>query len=243
MKENKPGVETIRVLQSVRIIVEGKNNIAKTRAPTSNDTLVLRGAKIEQDEIDIKHSLSEQQTEQDINQSPHIPTMRLCTYEQVKKMIHHIVEDNLSINEASRRANISATSALKYYKKYVEDPEHKIPISYNGANRSPKRCTQAQINALIGYIVNDKMSLATASVKADMSEVTGRIYYELYIKNRTNATTTTTTWQVVHRKANQRIHLLYHAWQPDHNSILAHGKNNKKYGFKILQQILGESRQ
>jgi hypothetical protein len=124
VKEHKPGVETIRVLQSVRIIVGAKNNIA----PTNNDTLALRGAKIEQDEIDIKRSLSEQQTEQDINQSPHIPTMRLCTYEQVKKMIHHIVENNLSIKEASRRANMSVTSALKYYKKYVEDPEHNIPI-------------------------------------------------------------------------------------------------------------------
>jgi hypothetical protein len=44
------------------------------------------------------------------------------------------------------------------------------------------------------------MSLATALVKADMGEVTGRIYYELYLKNRTIPTPT--TWKVVHRKAN-----------------------------------------
>jgi hypothetical protein len=179
VKEHKPGVEIIRVLQSVRIIVKDKNNIAKR----SNNTLALRVSKIEQDETDIKHSLLEQQTEQDIKQNLHIPIMRLCTHEQIKKMIHHIIKDNLSVKEASRRANMSATSALKYYKKYVEDPEHNIPIPYNCANRSPKKCTQGQINALIGYIVNDKMSLATASVKADMGEMTGRKYYEIYLKN------------------------------------------------------------
>ncbi|KAI8879689.1 hypothetical protein K501DRAFT_276298 [Backusella circina FSU 941] len=73
---------------------------------------------------------------------------------------------------------MSETSASKYYTLYSNDPDQKIPVPGGGGNIP---CSQDQINKLVGYIVDDKISLRQASLKASMSQFTGTKYYSKYI--------------------------------------------------------------
>jgi transposase len=109
----------------------------------------------------------------------HIVTPRCFTQKQIKELISYIVDDKMSISAASRKANFNKASARKYYRQYLIDNNMEIPIS-----KTNKRYTQDQINQLIGYIVDDKMSILAASKKANMSGNTAGKYYHLYLKDQ-----------------------------------------------------------
>ncbi|KAI8890151.1 hypothetical protein K501DRAFT_266075 [Backusella circina FSU 941] len=96
----------------------------------------------------------------------------------------------MSIKSAGLKANMSSSVGSIYYQKYLEDRNHDIPIPYNRANRPPKRCTQAQICALIGYIENDKISKTAAAIRANISVDSGRKYYKQYLRDRVIPTAT-----------------------------------------------------
>jgi transposase len=66
--------------------------------------------------------------------------------------------------------------ARTYYIQYLKEHDQDVP--------PPQHITQDCINKLIGYIVEDKMSVSTASKKANVSQTTGYKYYRLYRKNR-----------------------------------------------------------
>jgi Asp-tRNA(Asn)/Glu-tRNA(Gln) amidotransferase B subunit len=70
---------------------------------------------------------------------------------------------------------MSNKTGIKYYRQYLK---------YHNLDLRPHKCTQDQINELIGYIVDDKMSILAASKKANMSNKTGRKYYHQYLKDR-----------------------------------------------------------
>jgi transposase len=107
----------------------------------------------------------------------HIATPRCFTQEQIKEVIGYIVDDKMSINAASRKANVCNHSTRNYYRQYLKDNRMEMPVSKMG-----KRYTQDEINEFIGYIVDDKMSIKAASKKANMCESTGRKYYGKYLK-------------------------------------------------------------
>jgi transposase len=113
----------------------------------------------------------------DIASPSHIVTHKCYTKEQIKKVIRYIVDDKMSIAAASRKANVYAMSAGRHYRQYLIDNNMEIPVP-----RNTKRCTQDQINELIRYIVDDKMTIKAASKKASMCLDTGRKYYRQYRK-------------------------------------------------------------
>jgi response regulator of citrate/malate metabolism len=103
--------------------------------------------------------------------------------EQINQLVHYIVNDNMSVNKASRKVNISNTAAGNYYNKYKNDPEKKMPVPRNRYMHPQKNYTQEQIGNLIRYITQGKMTIKEASAKADMSYTTALRYYNKYLKD------------------------------------------------------------
>ncbi|KAI8884295.1 hypothetical protein K501DRAFT_332740 [Backusella circina FSU 941] len=106
-----------------------------------------------------------------------------CTQEQVNELIGYIINDSMSIPAASAKVNISTNIARRYYRRYMNDPDHKIPIVYKSSERTEKRFTQKDIKNLIDHIVNDNMSVAAASVKVNMSSGVATRYYHRYLND------------------------------------------------------------
>jgi hypothetical protein len=112
----------------------------------------------------------------DNNMEIPVPKMgKRCTQDEINKLIGYIVDDKMTIRSASEKANMSNKTGIKYYRQYLK---------YHNLDLRPHKCTQDQINELIGYIVDDKMSILAASKKANMSNKTGRKYYHQYLKDR-----------------------------------------------------------
>lgn len=101
------------------------------------------------------------------------------TQEQINKLIKYIVEDKMSIMEASRKAHIHHYSARVYYKAYLKDPERRIPLQPN----RPFYCTQEQISKLIGYIAYDKMTAMDAATRTNMNVSQASCYYNEYLND------------------------------------------------------------
>jgi transposase len=52
----------------------------------------------------------------------------LCTQEQIGNLIRYIDTDKITVKEASAKVNMVHKSSIYYYAKYLEDPNHNIPI-------------------------------------------------------------------------------------------------------------------
>lgn len=105
------------------------------------------------------------------------------TQEQIKSMIDYIVKDGMSVKEASAKANIFYRTAICMYKKYTSDPDHNIPMSHNKQNQKSTPCSYDQIKNLIGYLVDDKLPMLVASIKAGMCQTAARKYYRQYLSD------------------------------------------------------------
>jgi response regulator of citrate/malate metabolism len=110
---------------------------------------------------------------------------RETTQDQIRDLIAYIVKDEMSIETAAAKAGMSGTAGRRYYREYCNDPNHAIPLP--GITSAQAHCTQDQIRELIGYIVEDQMTMKAASTKAGMSEVTGRKYYRQYLNDPNKA--------------------------------------------------------
>jgi hypothetical protein len=99
------------------------------------------------------------------------------TRQEIKKLIGYIADDGMNIKAASLKANMPYTTAYCIYRRYLDDPNHKIPTSRTGSFTSSIRCTSGQIKRLINHIVNDNMSINMASAKVNMSHTSGKKYY------------------------------------------------------------------
>jgi hypothetical protein len=86
----------------------------------------------------------------------------------------------MTVKDASRKVNISSSTGLKYYQIYLRDPNQGIPIPPNPCTKYRRPYSQAQINQVISYMVNDQLSVAEASIKVGMSRYTGSKYYNQY---------------------------------------------------------------
>jgi transposase len=100
---------------------------------------------------------------------------KVLTQDEIKQFIGYIVDDNMTISEASEKASMNECTGQKYYCRYLKD---------RTLDLRPRKCAQNQINELIGYIIDDKMTLEEASKKANMCTHTGRKYYREYLKDR-----------------------------------------------------------
>jgi transposase len=112
-----------------------------------------------------------------------------CTQDQIKKLISYIVDDNLTIKAASKKANMGICTGSRFYQQYKNDPNHAIPRPRPKYN--PRQLTQDRISEPIGYIVDDKMTIKAASKKANVNYASGQRYYHRYIDNQKNAISTT----------------------------------------------------
>ncbi|KAI8880233.1 hypothetical protein K501DRAFT_275811 [Backusella circina FSU 941] len=107
-----------------------------------------------------------------------------CTKKRIKELIDYIIHGKMSLLAASIKTNICESTARKYYLKYLNDPNHEIPSSsVKSRCIGGIACTQEQVKGLIDYIVNEKMSIQAAAVKANMSEPTARKYYLEYLND------------------------------------------------------------
>jgi hypothetical protein len=87
----------------------------------------------------------------------------------------------MSIRAASKKANMNHATAIGYYCKYykIQNPGIARP-----SHIVTRRCfTQEQIKEAISYIVDDKMSIAAASRKANMPPDAARRHYRQYLKD------------------------------------------------------------
>jgi hypothetical protein len=90
----------------------------------------------------------------------------------------------MSVTAAARKVNIGKNTGIRYYNLYKNDPEKKISLPQNQAPRIP---TQEQIENLIRYINQDKMSVAQAAIKANMHYSSGNYCYNRYLKDHNHA--------------------------------------------------------
>ncbi|KAI8891033.1 hypothetical protein K501DRAFT_305510 [Backusella circina FSU 941] len=101
-----------------------------------------------------------------------IPEPFICgkryTQDQINKLIDYIIDGKLSVMAASIKANMPLLSATKYYHKYLNDPNHVIPILIVEYDLN-RLCIQDRINKLISYIIDDKLFITVASKKLNMS--------------------------------------------------------------------------
>jgi transposase len=114
----------------------------------------------------------------DVATPSHIIIPKRYTQEQIQELIDYIVDDKMTIKAASRKAKFCEQSAGKYYRQYLKD-NMEIPVPKNN-----KCCAQDQIDALMRYIVDNKMSILAASKKANMSYFTSYKYYRQYLNQR-----------------------------------------------------------
>jgi transposase len=151
----------------------------KRKSPTTNNRhLPIRQVKLEEVEEVEEDNVYINNPEMEIP-VPRKQTPRIYKQEQIGNLIRYINSDKMTAREASAKANISYQSACRYYKSYLKDPNHAIPVQ-----QLLQTYTQEQKSKLIGYVVHDKMSITAASKKANMSNETGRKYYHQYLKDR-----------------------------------------------------------
>jgi transposase len=111
-----------------------------------------------------------------------IPVPRLYrryTKDKKNEFFNYIVKDKMSILAASKKAKINHVTATMYYHKYFKVQNPNVAIPSHIATR--KHYTQEQIKELIGYIVDNKMSMSAAAKKANMSKTSGNRYYNGYL--------------------------------------------------------------
>ncbi|KAI8884360.1 hypothetical protein K501DRAFT_312881 [Backusella circina FSU 941] len=99
------------------------------------------------------------------------------TQEQINELIGCLVNDKMTLSAASANGRISQKMSKRYYYQFQNDPNYEMSILKEKKGAPSTRCTEEQIKKLISYIVEDRISVETASMKAEVSDETGRRYY------------------------------------------------------------------
>jgi hypothetical protein len=115
----------------------------------------------------------------DIPTPSHIATRKCCTQDQISELIGYIVDDKMSIAAASRKANVCHTTTGRHYRQHLIDNNMEVPVE-----ETRKRYTQDEVNELVGYIVDDKMTVVAASKKANISCATAYKYYRQHLNGQ-----------------------------------------------------------
>jgi transposase len=104
----------------------------------------------------------------------------VVTNELIQQLFGYIIDDGMSLSNASKKSGLGYSTVQRYYWRYLLDPNHKIP---KPAPQFQQIKTYDEIKALIGYIQDDKLSIHRASLKANMTYGTGKKYYLKYLKS------------------------------------------------------------
>jgi transposase len=161
--------------------------------------------------------------------------------EQIAALIKYIDDDGMSMQAASIKANLNYVTAVTYYNKYLEDPNHDIPIPIN------KKYPEDQVNTMIGYITSDKMNLMAAAKKANMSCAVARKHYLRFL-NHANEDTSRPNIQSVtsgFHVTQDQINTLIHSIVDDKMTIQAATKKASmchSSGSKYYQKYLNDHR-
>ncbi|KAI8876628.1 hypothetical protein K501DRAFT_288793 [Backusella circina FSU 941] len=105
------------------------------------------------------------------------------THDQVKALIDCIVNRGMKLGTAATTTKMQYHTAQRYYDKYMSDPDRNIPVpGYEGISPSTQHLSD-KIKILIGHIVDDKLSLNAASIKAKLCPKTAKKYYTQYLQD------------------------------------------------------------
>jgi transposase len=119
----------------------------------------------------------------DLNHAIPVPQFhQFYTQDQKNEFIGYIINDKMNITAASKKAKMNYVTGYKYYHKYFKEQNPDIPTPSHIATR--KCCTQDQISELIGYIVDDKMTVVAASKKANVPYNTAYKYYRQHLNGQ-----------------------------------------------------------
>jgi transposase len=174
-KEEEDG-KTALLLNGISNTRRSSRITKRTPPIINNRRLPVQQVKMEED-TDIKPLL------QSGSKSSKLPKGQRISQEQINQLVHYLVNDNMSMRKASRKVNISESSGFSYYKLYKNDPEKKIPSPRKQSLCPRTYCTQEQIENLIKYIDDDKMTLKEALAKTNVSYQSGHYYYSRYLKD------------------------------------------------------------
>jgi hypothetical protein len=70
--------------------------------------------------------------------------MSIYTHNQIKTLFGYIIDDGMSLREASRTTNMTFSAVQAHYRKYTKDPNHNIPLPASELNKHNNACTQDQ---------------------------------------------------------------------------------------------------
>jgi response regulator of citrate/malate metabolism len=175
-KEEQEDCKPTLVLNEINNTRRSSRIAKRTPSVTNNRRLPAQQVKVEED-TDTKSLL------QSGSKSSKLPKGQRISQEQINQLVHYIVNDNMSIAKAARKVNISNTAAENYYNKYKNDPEKRIPVPRNQRINHRTIYTQEQIENLIRYINDDKMTVKEASAKVGMSYESVNRYYNKYLED------------------------------------------------------------
>jgi hypothetical protein len=151
------------------------NNTATNKITKRNPSRPLSAQQIKvEEDIDTKSLLKSESSSSSSASRPRI------SQEQINQLIHYIVNDNMSVTAAARKAKMSKCGGYSYYNIYKNDPEKRIPLL---RDQTSKNYTQEQIENLIRYVNDDKMTVTEASAKVNLAYNSGRHYYSKYLKD------------------------------------------------------------
>jgi transposase len=108
-----------------------------------------------------------------------IPVLRRTkhyTQDDINKLVGYIVDDKMSIGAASKKANMNYHTGRKYHQKYLQNHLLDDPFQNDIA--------QERKSKLIGYIVDDKMSIRAAAKKANVTLTTGQKWYCQHLRDQ-----------------------------------------------------------
>jgi hypothetical protein len=96
------------LLNNVSSASKTRNNITKRKAPnTKRNTLSVSRVKVEEEYKGRPLS----KTPPEYKKKPKV------TEEQIRQLIYHVENENMSVLAASVKVNVAATTGVKYYKK------------------------------------------------------------------------------------------------------------------------------
>jgi hypothetical protein len=159
------------------LLLNGVNNtrpssrIAKRKPPIINNIrLPIQQVKVEED-TDTKPLL------QSLSNSSKLKKGQKISQEQINQLIRYIVNDNTSTYTAARKVKIAYSTGWYYYNEFKKDPNKKVPLPRIQNMQTARFYTRKHIENLIRHINDDKMSIAEASARVDMTYESGKYYY------------------------------------------------------------------
>jgi transposase len=162
----------------------GANNVPMTtRSKITKQKSTIHKSNLPAQQIKMEEDTNTKSVLQSGSKPSNSASRPRVSQEQINQLVHYIVNDNMNITKATRKANISRSTGFIYYNTYKNDPEKKIPVPRDQRINHPTIYTQEQVGNLIRYIDTDKMTVAEASVKVNFNYDSASYYYNRYLKD------------------------------------------------------------